>query len=146
VPGLEGKLEPHYGVYTPTRYEYLSLLGAVDPKGKSVFDLGTGTGVLSFIFLQRGAVSAIGTDVEPAAIACARANAERLGLAERFTALETDGFPRAPRSWWCATRRGFPRRRALRSIAPSTTRAASGWSNSSPGLARTSPKVGVGCC
>lgn len=93
APGLAGTLEPHYGVYTPTRFEYLSLLDALEPRGKTVFDLGTGTGVLSFILLQRGAKSAVGTDLEPAAIACATANAARLGLADRFTALERDGFP-----------------------------------------------------
>jgi predicted RNA methylase len=93
VPGLEGTLEPHYGVYTPTRFDYLTLLDGLDVRGKTVFDLGTGTGVLGFVLLQRGAASAIGTDVEPAAIACARANAERLGLSNRFTAEERDGFP-----------------------------------------------------
>ncbi len=93
VPGLFGKLEPHYGVYSPTRHEYVGLLADVDAHGKTVFDVGTGTGLLAFVLLQHGAARAVGSDVEPAAVACANANAERLGLAERFTAVERDGFP-----------------------------------------------------
>jgi SAM-dependent methyltransferase len=93
VPGLTGTLEPRYGVYTPTRHEYVPLLAEVDARGKTVFDVGTGSGVLAFVLLQQGAAQATGTDVEPAAVACARANAERLGLGGRFSAVEADGFP-----------------------------------------------------
>ena len=94
VPGLTGRLHPRYGVFLPTRSEYLELLvQAPDPAGKRVFDIGTGTGVLSFLLLQRGAANAVGTDVDPRAIACARENAERLGLAGRFQAQEKDLFP-----------------------------------------------------
>jgi methylase of polypeptide subunit release factors len=64
-----------------------------DVAGKRVFDVGTGTGVLSFLLLQRGARSAVGSDIEPRAVACASENAERLGLAARFEAIETDLFP-----------------------------------------------------
>ncbi len=93
VPGLKGKLHPHYGVYLPTRTDYVELLLEVDPRGKRVFDVGTGTGVLGFLLLQRGATSVVATDIEPRAVACARENAERLGLADRFEALEADLFP-----------------------------------------------------
>jgi methylase of polypeptide subunit release factors len=62
-------------------------------RGKTVFDIGTGTGVLSFLLLQRGAASATGTDRDSRAVACARENAERLGFSKRFTVLETDLFP-----------------------------------------------------
>ncbi len=94
VPGLEGTLTPHWGVYLPTRADYVELVARVDDvRGRRVFDVGTGTGVLAFLLLQRGAASAVGTDVEPRAVACARENAERLGLASRFTALERPLFP-----------------------------------------------------
>ena len=96
VPGLQGKLHPHYGVYLPTRTDYVELLLAVpvkELKGKRVFDVGTGTGVLSFLLLQGGAASAVATDTDPRAVACARDNAGRLGLASRFQVLETDLFP-----------------------------------------------------
>lgn len=94
VPGLRGRIHPYYGVYPPTREDYTALIqGIPDPTGKRVFDLGTGTGVLSMLLLQRGAASAIGTDIDPRAVACARDNAERLGFARRFTALEQPLFP-----------------------------------------------------
>ncbi len=94
VPGLTGLLHPHYGVYLPTRTDYVELLLSLsDVKGKRVFDLGTGTGVLSFILLQRGAASVVATDCDSRAVACAQENAERLGLAKRFQVLEADLFP-----------------------------------------------------
>jgi precorrin-6B methylase 2 len=94
VPGLEGKLHPHYGVYLPTRTDYIELLLSVtEVRGKTVFDVGTGTGVLSFLLLQRGASSATATDCDERAVACARENAERLGLSKRFKVLQGDLFP-----------------------------------------------------
>jgi SAM-dependent methyltransferase len=94
VPGLQGKLHPHYGVYLPTRTDYVELLLSVtDVRGKKVFDVGTGTGVLSFLLLQRGAASVTATDIDSRAVACARENAERLGLSKRFEVMEGDLFP-----------------------------------------------------
>ncbi len=94
VPGLTGRLHPHYGVYLPTRTDYVELfLSVTDVKGKRVFDVGTGTGVLSFLLLQRGAASVTATDCDARAVACARENAERLGLSKRFEVLEGDLFP-----------------------------------------------------
>ncbi|MBU8897177.1 methyltransferase [Corallococcus sp. H22C18031201] len=94
VPGLSGLLHPHYGVYLPTRTDYVELLLALPaPKGLRVFDVGTGTGVLSLLLLQRGAASAVATDCDSRAVACARENAERLGLAQRFQVAQADLFP-----------------------------------------------------
>lgn len=94
VPALHGKLRPHYGVYLPTRTDYLELLLELPQQtGKRVFDVGCGTGVLGFLLLQRGAKSVVATDLEPRAIACARDNAARLGFEDRFQAVETDLFP-----------------------------------------------------
>ena len=94
VPGLPGKLYPRYGVFLPTRSEYVDLvLEAPRPEGKRVFDIGTGTGVLSFLLLSRGATRAIGTDTDPRAVACALDNADRLGLSARFEAREQALFP-----------------------------------------------------
>lgn len=94
VPGLPGRLHPHYGVFTPTRGDYPGLLAqAPSPAGKRVFDLGTGTGVLGFLLLARGAESVLATDVEPRAVACANENARALGFADRFRAVEADLFP-----------------------------------------------------
>lgn len=94
VPGLTGLLHPHYGVFAPTRTEYVEVLAeAPAPKGARVFDVGTGTGVLGLWCLQHGARSVVGTDVEPRAVACARENAASFGMADRFEVLERDLFP-----------------------------------------------------
>ncbi len=94
VEGLPGRLHPHYGVFAPTRGEYPELLAlAPPPEGKRVFDLGTGTGVLGFLLLARGAREVVATDVDPRAVACAKDNAERLGFSDRFTVHEADLFP-----------------------------------------------------
>lgn len=94
VPGLTGALTPHYGVFLPTRTDYVELLGAVKVgRGAQVLDVGTGTGVLGLLLLQAGAAQAVGTDCDQRAVTCANENARALGLAERFTALEADLFP-----------------------------------------------------
>ena len=94
VPGLPGRIHPHYGVFTPTRGDYTTLLEqAPSPAGKRVFDVGTGTGVLGFLLLARGAKEVVGTDLEPRAVRCANENAERLGYGDRFRAIEADLFP-----------------------------------------------------
>jgi 2-polyprenyl-3-methyl-5-hydroxy-6-metoxy-1,4-benzoquinol methylase len=94
VPGLTGLLHPYYGVYLPTRTDYAELLLPLPQvKGKRVFDVGTGTGVLSFLLLQSGAASVVATDCDSRAVACARENAERLGLGKRFQVVEADLFP-----------------------------------------------------
>ena len=94
VPGLEGLLTPHYAVYLPTRTDYVELFASVkDVRGKRVLDVGTGTGVLSFLLLQRGAASVVATDCDARALECARDNATTLGLSARFTAVEADVYP-----------------------------------------------------
>jgi methylase of polypeptide subunit release factors len=93
VPGLRGKLTPHWGVWVPTRTEYLELLEHLDVRGKHVLDLGTGTGVIGLMLLQRGAARVTAIDRDERAVACAGENAERLGLASRFTAALGEGYP-----------------------------------------------------
>jgi methylase of polypeptide subunit release factors len=93
VPGLEGRLTPHYGVYVPTRTDYLQLLRHVEVEGRTVIDLGTGTGVIGLLLLQRGAKKVTAVDCDERAVACARENAEKLGLKSRFTAVLADGYP-----------------------------------------------------
>ncbi len=94
VRGLRGKLHPRYGVFLPTRSEYVDLLlEAPAPEGKRVFDIGTGTGVLSFLLLERGAAHAVGTDLDPRSIECALDNAQRMNLSARFEVVEKNLFP-----------------------------------------------------
>ncbi len=97
VPGLDGRIHPHFGVFPPTRNAYVRLLDHLDFRGRTVLDTGCGTGVLGLVALQRGASRVVAVDVDPRAVACARDNAHRLGLQARFEACEADLFPDAAR-------------------------------------------------
>ena len=73
---------PHYGVFAPTRHEYVQLLlDAPLPDACEVaYDIGTGTGLLAIILAQRGVKQVIATDLNPRALACASENFTRLEL------------------------------------------------------------------
>jgi methylase of polypeptide subunit release factors len=96
VPALAARVHPHYGVYAPVRAEYVGLVAAAaagwPARGKLAFDVGTGTGVLAFVLARAGA-RVVATDAEPRAVACARDNAERLGLAPAVEVVLADLFP-----------------------------------------------------
>jgi SAM-dependent methyltransferase len=96
VPALGARVHPHYGVYAPIRGEYVDLVASAalawPVAGKRAADVGTGTGVLAFV-LARAGCQVVATDAEPRAVACARENAERLGLADRVEIVEADLFP-----------------------------------------------------
>ncbi|MBI4872460.1 MAG: class I SAM-dependent methyltransferase [Candidatus Riflebacteria bacterium] len=49
-------------------------------KGKTVLDLGTGSGIVALYAAQLGAARVVATDLEPRAIACTRENARRMNL------------------------------------------------------------------
>jgi methylase of polypeptide subunit release factors len=94
VAGLKKKLITHYGVFVPTRTEYVEVLRKLsDVKGARCFDLGTGTGVLALILLEKGAAWVVGTDLDPRAVQCAKDNAQRFGVSDRFTVEERSLFP-----------------------------------------------------
>ena len=99
VPALGASIHPHYGVFSPVRGEYLELVARAPlPSSYLAFDIGTGTGVLAAILAQRGVREVVATDQDARALACARENIERLGLAARVRVVEADLFPpgRAP--------------------------------------------------
>ena len=81
ITGLDVSIFPHYGVFAPTRHEYVQLmLDAPLPAAHDVaLDIGTGTGLLAIILAQRGVKQVIATDLNPRALTCAK---------ENFTALE----------------------------------------------------------
>ena len=88
------RIHPHYGVYSPLRGEYLDLVAAAPlPKGNVAFDIGTGTGVLAALLAQRGVAKVVATDMSERALACARENLARLGVAAQVELLEADLFP-----------------------------------------------------
>ena len=82
IENLGVSIFPHYGVFAPTRHEYVQLLlDAPLPKVHDVaYDIGTGTGLLAIILAQRGVKQVIATDLNPRALACAKENFTRLAL------------------------------------------------------------------
>jgi release factor glutamine methyltransferase len=56
-----------------------------------VLDMGTGSGVSGILAARKGAI-VVAVDVNPKAIACARGNAKRNGVAERMTFARGDVF------------------------------------------------------
>ena len=98
VPALGARIHPHYGVFAPTRSEYLELIAQAPlPQGPGMlghaFDIGTGTGVIAALLLKRGLTHVTATDTQARALACAQENIERLGLSSGVTFEETDLFP-----------------------------------------------------
>ncbi|TCJ95406.1 methyltransferase [Nocardia alba] len=87
VPALGARVYPDYGVFSPTRSEYVDLVAdaPLDPEVRTAFDLGTGTGVLAALLAQRGVPEIVATDINPRALRCAADNAERLGFARAIT-------------------------------------------------------------
>ncbi|UZP66945.1 methyltransferase [Desulfovibrio mangrovi] len=68
-----------------------ALPAATSKKERTVADLGTGCGVVALaMLLDAPQLTATGLDIDPALTAAAQANAETLGLAERFTARTAD--------------------------------------------------------
>src|SRR6266513_1299479 len=99
IAAIGGRIHPHYGVFAPIRCEYVDLVAsaplpaALRSSSCVAFDIGTGTGVLAAVLARRGIVRVVATDRDPRALACARENLERLGLAERVQVVRADLFP-----------------------------------------------------
>ena len=127
VPALGARIHPHYGVFAPIRSEYIGLVNDAPlpeltcmPATLSptlsrqrereqtnrcanfslpvAFDIGTGTGVLAAVLARRGIKHIVATDQDQRALACARENLTRLGLAAQVDVVQADLFPegRAP--------------------------------------------------
>ncbi|TDD28666.1 class I SAM-dependent methyltransferase, partial [Nonomuraea terrae] len=99
VPALGARIHPHYGVFPPTRAEYVDLVDRAPlPGDRLAFDIGTGTGVLAAVLARRSVRRVVATDIDPRAVACAEDNVARLGLTGRVEVTRTDLFPpgRAP--------------------------------------------------
>lgn len=98
IDAIGGRVHPHYGVFAPVRREYVDLVvDAPLPDALSshhvAFDIGTGTGVLAAVLARRGVKRVIATEQDPRALACARANIDRLGLARQIEVVQADLFP-----------------------------------------------------
>lgn len=94
IEALQANIHAHYGVYSPVRGEYLDLINQAPLSNPAVaFDIGTGTGVIAAILVQRGIKQVIATDNSERALYCATANTQQLGLAQYINVQQADMFP-----------------------------------------------------
>lgn len=94
VEALQANVHPHYGVYSLVRGEYLDLISQAPLNNPQVaFDIGTGTGVIAAMLVQRGVKQVVATDNSPRALQCAAENIEQLGLKQYISVQDADLFP-----------------------------------------------------
>jgi methylase of polypeptide subunit release factors len=98
IPALGARIHPHYGVFAPTRGEYIGLvaetpLPELTETHSVAFDIGTGTGVLAAVLARRGIKHVVATDQDQRALTCARENLMRLGIAAQVDVVQADLFP-----------------------------------------------------
>lgn len=94
VKALGISVHPHYGVFAPTRQEYVQLLldAPLPDSCETAYDIGTGTGLLAIVLAKRGFKQIIATDLNPRALECAQDNYDRLGLSN-VQLQQVDLFP-----------------------------------------------------
>lgn len=100
VPAVEGRIYPHYGVFSPVRGEYVDLVAKAPlPPGCEIagnelaFDIGTGSGILAAVLARRGIKRVVATDQDQRALQCAAENVQKLGLTAVIEILKADLFP-----------------------------------------------------
>ncbi len=103
IAALDARIYPHYGVFSPVRGEYVTLVADAPLPGmlstnSLAFDIGTGTGVLAAVLARRGVSRVLATDQDERALRCARENIARLGMGGQVEVIQADLFPpgRAP--------------------------------------------------
>jgi len=94
IEALQAHVHAHYGVYSPVRGEYLDLINQAPLNNPTVaFDIGTGTGVIAAILVNRGVKQVIATDNSERAIRCASENIQQLSLTQYIQVQQVDMFP-----------------------------------------------------
>jgi methylase of polypeptide subunit release factors len=86
---------PRWGVFAPTRNEYLELVAhaPLPQPCQCAVDVGTGTGVLAMILAKRGIAQVIATDLHPGALACASDHVQRFALQSQIQVQQSDLLP-----------------------------------------------------
>lgn len=123
ISSCDFRIHPHYGVFSPSRAEYLALLmqASLPENCHSAFDIGTGTGVLSVLLAKRGIARIIATDSSPRAVACARDNVNRLGLNDQVEVRQVEFFPEGRADLLVCNPPGYQARLLHRLMRPSMT-------------------------
>ena len=95
VSALGQSIYPRWGVFAPTRHEYLDLVmqAELPEQCQRAVDVGTGTGVVAMLLARRGIAHVVATDTNPAAVACATDNVRRAGLDESIDITATNLIP-----------------------------------------------------
>lgn len=94
IEALKANIHAHYGVYSPVRGEYLELINQAPLNNPKVaFDIGTGTGVIAAVLVNRGVKQVVATDNSTRALQCAAENIQQLSLKSYITLQHTDLFP-----------------------------------------------------
>jgi methylase of polypeptide subunit release factors len=87
-------LRIHPSVFHPSFFlssEYFAeFIDGLDLSGKSVADIGTGTGILALAAARAGAASVLATDINPNAVLSAEENAQSNGYGDRVKAARMD--------------------------------------------------------
>jgi ribosomal protein L11 methyltransferase len=83
------------GTHPTTRLALFGLEASIAP-GDSVFDVGTGSGVLAIAAIKLGAERVDAVDIEPVAVRTTMENAERNGVAARIRVVEGSASPDSP--------------------------------------------------
>jgi len=92
VGGLQLVVPPsvfHPGIFVTSRI-FSAFLHSLDLTGKSVIEIGTGSGILALSAARAGARSVLAFDINPAAVSAAQKNAALNGLSAVVTARVSD--------------------------------------------------------
>jgi len=91
------KLKIPSQVFNPTLDSFL-LAGHVKIKSEDrVLDMGCGSGFVGIVAAKLGAGEVTASDINPHAVACARANARLNGVEKKFHAVQSDLFQKIPK-------------------------------------------------
>ncbi len=95
VPAVEGRIYPHFGVFSPVRGEYVDLVATAPLPAacQLAFDIGTGSGILAAVLARRGVKRVLATDQDQRALQCASENVQKLGLSAAVEVIKADLFP-----------------------------------------------------
>jgi release factor glutamine methyltransferase len=99
IGGIRMTIEP--GVFHPNFFHTSKLMAryvaAMHPEGKRILDMGTGSGILA-LHAAAGGGLVTAVDISPAALACAKSNAQLNGLGDNIVFLQSDLFDSISRS------------------------------------------------